>query len=224
MLRPARNLHRSAGALRNTNYHNMLKQYALRYVRVVDTVSHRLGRFSMFIVLFLIGILLYDAISRSVFDSPNLWSIELAQFAMAAYYLLGGGYALKHNAHARMDLFYHKWTLQRKAFVDTCAFAITFIYLSILLYGAIDSTIYAIEYDQRSYSPWKPSLIPVKSIMTIGILVMFLQSIAELIKDILIYKGHDPADLGRQEPGDDERPQSSSDDAATANLAKEAGR
>ena len=175
----------------------MLKKLSLQYVHIVDKVSTAIGRTCMFIVLLMIVILLYESVSRSFFDTPNLWSIELAQFAMAAYYLLGGAYALKHDAHARMDLFYHAWHPRKKALVDAVTFLITLIYLSILLYGAFDNTAYAIEYNQTSYSPWKPSLIPIKMIMTLGIFLMFLQSLAELIKDVLIYKGHAPEDLGR---------------------------
>jgi TRAP-type mannitol/chloroaromatic compound transport system permease small subunit len=156
----------------------------------------------MLIVLGLIAILLYESISRSFFNKPNLWSLEMAQFAMAAYYMLGGAYALKHNAHARMDLFYHTWTPRKKAFADVLTFVITLTYLSLLLYGALDSALYAIEYDQRSYSSWKPSLIPIKAIMTVGVLLMFLQSIAELIKDVLIYNGYPAAELGREEEGE----------------------
>lgn len=182
----------------------MLKNLSLRYVHIVDKVSTHVGKFCMLIVLVLIGILLYESISRSFFDTPNLWSLEMAQFAMAAYYLLGGAYALKHNAHARMDLFYHKWTPQKKAFADIITFLITLTYLSIMLFGAIDNTIYAIEYGQTSYSAWKPSLIPIKVIMTLGIFLMFLQSIAELIKDVFIYKGYPATDFGREMPEEQE--------------------
>ena len=179
----------------------MLKKLSLRYVQIVDRISTRIGIFAMFIVLGLIGILLYESVSRTFFESPNVWSLELAQFAMAAYYLLGGAYALKYNAHARMDLFYHKWSARKKALTDAITFLFTLTYLAVLLYGAFDNTLYAIEYDQKSYTAWKPSLIPIKTIMTFGIALMFLQSLAEVIKDVLIYQGHSPAELGR--PSDD---------------------
>ncbi|MEQ9364153.1 MAG: TRAP transporter small permease subunit, partial [Leptospirales bacterium] len=176
---------------------DMLKKLSLQYVQIVDRFSTRIGIFAMFIVLALIGILLYESTSRTFFDTPNVWSLELAQFAMAAYYLLGGAYALKYNGHARMDLFYHTWSARKKALSDMIMFLVTLTYLSVMLYGAVDNTLYAIEYDQKSYSAWKPSLIPIKLIMTFGIFLMFLQSISELIKDVLIYQGHPPADFGR---------------------------
>jgi hypothetical protein len=38
----------------------------------------------------MMGLLLFESISRTLFDRPHIWVVEMAQFTMAAYYLLGG--------------------------------------------------------------------------------------------------------------------------------------
>jgi len=62
-------------------------------------------------------------------------------------------------------------------------------YLVLLLYGSIDSTIYAISYGERSYSIWRPYMWPIKVIMSFGIFLMLLQAISQFFKDISGAKG-----------------------------------
>jgi hypothetical protein len=63
------------------------------------------------------------------------------------------------------------------------------IYLVCLLIGSISSTRYAIEYDQRKFSQWNPSMIPIKIIMVFGISLMLLQSISTFFKDLAKSRG-----------------------------------
>jgi len=57
-------------------------------------------------------------------------------------------------------------------------------YLVFLLYGGISSIEYAVRYGQVNYTPWAPPLAPIKIIMTIGIVLMLLQTIATFFKDL----------------------------------------
>ena len=62
------------------------------YVRVVDAINRCLGRFIMYGIFFMMGVLLYSSISKTFF-LPAIWTLEVAQFAMVAYYILGGPYS-----------------------------------------------------------------------------------------------------------------------------------
>ena len=62
-------------------------------------------------------------------------------------------------------------------------------YLVVLLIGSISSTIYAIETDQRLFSMWNPSVIPIKVIMVFGIFLMLLQAISMFFKDLAKARG-----------------------------------
>jgi hypothetical protein len=81
------------------------------------------------------------------------WVVEMAQFMMAAYYLLGGGYSMQLDAMCA-------WTCStaagRRAPGDgrclTTAFFLIF-YLVVLLYGGFSSTEYALEYNRRTTPP-----------------------------------------------------------------------
>ena len=165
-------------------------QIAKRYVAVVDRVNYRVGRVMMYFIFVMIGILLWSSISKTFF-LPSLWTLEIAQFAMVAYYILGGPYSIQMGSNVRMDLFYSEWSDKTKAWVDSFTVLFLITYLGVLLWGAIESTQYAIQYGERSYSSWRPYMWPIKVIMCIGIALMLLQTISELIKDIAKIRGEE---------------------------------
>ena len=165
-----------------------MMEFARRYVRIVDAVNYRIGRVMMYGILFLVGVLLWSSISKTFF-LPSLWTLEIAQFAMVAYYILGGPYSIQLGSNVRMDLFYSYWSDRRKAQVDAITVCFLIFYLAVMLYGAWDSTAYSFQYSERSPTAWRPYLWPIKVIMCIGIFLMLLQSISELFKDIAKIRG-----------------------------------
>jgi len=161
----------------------------ITYVRSVDALNRVVGKFSMYLVFVMMGILLLSTIARTTTGSSFEWVMEMAQFTMAAYYLLGGGYSMQLDAHVRMDVFYTRWSLKRRAITDSITILFMIFYLVILLYGGISSTQYALEYGQTNYSAWAPPMAPIKIIMTFGILLMLLQTIATFFRNLAEIKG-----------------------------------
>lgn len=159
------------------------------YVKYVDYASTKFGRFSMYMIFIMIGTLLLGAVTRNILGIPLSWTVEMAQFTITAYYILGGPYSIQMDDHVRMDLIYGLYSDKTKAKIDVFTNIFLLVYLIVLLIGAISSTQYAIEYDQRKFSLWNPSMIPIKIIMTFGILLMILQTVSTFFKDIATSRG-----------------------------------
>ena len=179
------------------------------YVRLVDAVNYRIGRFAMWGLFAIMAILLWSSISKTFFN-PSLWTLEMAQFAMVTYYILGGPYSIQMGSNVRMDLFYSAWSPRRKAAIDACTEFFLVFFLGVLLYGGLGSTAYSFGYWgdepvaffaglltgaeeigrlERSSTAWRPYIWPIKAIMCLGFFLMLLQAIAELIKDIARLRG-----------------------------------
>jgi TRAP-type mannitol/chloroaromatic compound transport system permease small subunit len=159
------------------------------YIRIVDAINYRLGRIVMYGIFVMMAILLWSSFSKT-FLLPSLWTLEMAQFAMVAYFILGGPYSLQMGSNVRMDLFYGEWSDRRKAWTDCFTVFFLLVYLIVLLWGGIDSTLYSFKYGgERSATAWRPYLWPIKVGMCIGIFLMLLQAISELFKDILRLRG-----------------------------------
>lgn len=195
----------------------MLKA-ARAYVRAVDGFNRKLGKIMMWGILVMAGILLWSSASKTFF-TPSHWTLEMAQFAMVAYYVLGGPYSMQIGANVRMDLLYADWSVGKKAWFDTFTVFLLMFYLGVLFYGAVSSTAYSLGYFgsepfsffgtlilefitggpeaaskvlghmERSPTVWRAYLWPIKFIMCIGFFLMLLQSVSELIKDVATIRG-----------------------------------
>jgi len=159
------------------------------FVRAVDAVNTVVGKVTMYLVFGMIGLLLFEPISRTIFDKPLIWSMEVAQFTMAAYWLLGGGYSMILKGHVRMDLLYGRWSEKRQALADVFTGLFLIFYIVLLLFGAYSSIEYAVIYGQRNRSAWAPLMAPIKIIMGTGVLLMLLQAIATWFKDLAKARG-----------------------------------
>ena len=148
------------------------------FVHAVEALNRVVGRFAMYLIFAILGVLLYSSISKTFFV-PAAWTLESAQFLMVAYFLLGGAYSMQLDAHVRMDLFYCNWSPRTRAVVDVITIGFLIFYLVFLLYGGISSTQYALEYNETSYSSWSPPMAPIKILMCI----------ATLFKDIAAARG-----------------------------------
>ena len=138
----------------------------------------------MYLVFVMMFILILSFVTRNIINIPLIWIIEMAQFVMTGYYLLGGGYSMLTDDHVRMDLIYSKFSDKTKALLDSFTSVFLIFYLVVLLIGSISSLTYTIDTNQRLFTAWAPYVWPIKSIMTFGILLMLLQSIAIFFKDL----------------------------------------
>lgn len=159
------------------------------YVRTIDRLSDYVGVVAMYLIFLMVGILLLDAITRNVIDIPLHWCIEAAQFTLAAYYFMGGAKTMKDGDHVRMDLLYERLSERGKHKLDMVTLFCLMFYLVVLLIGSISSLEYAIQTDERRFSMWNPSMIPIKSLMVACIVLMILQTISEFLKHIMALRG-----------------------------------
>jgi len=141
--------------------------FLVSYVRWVDYFSTRFGRLAMYTIFLMIGVLLLGAVTRNILNIPLSWTVEMAQFLMAGYYIVGGAYSMQLNDHVRMDLIYDNCSDRGKARIDSFTNFFLIFYLVCLLVGSISSTIYAIE------------------------ILMLLQGISTWLKDIARWRGLD---------------------------------
>jgi len=159
----------------------MPKSIAL-YIRATDRLSDWTGTLAMYLIFVMVAALLLDAVTRNILDDPLHWCLEFAQFTLAAYYFMGGAKTLKDNDHVRMDLFYENLSARGKARMDLVTVGCLIFYLVVMLIGSVSSLTYSIETNQRLFSIWNPSVVPIKALMVGCIVLMLLQSVGLFFK------------------------------------------
>jgi TRAP-type mannitol/chloroaromatic compound transport system permease small subunit len=161
----------------------------ISYIRYVDAMNRLVGLFAMHLLFVLAAILLTSTLSRLIFGAPFNWALEMSQFLLSAYYLLGGPYAWQQGAHVRMDLLYQNFPVRRRVTTDAITVLFVIFYLAVVFAGGVSSTNYAIVYKQQNYSAWAPLLWPVKLVMTAAVFLLLLQAISSFFKDIAELRG-----------------------------------
>ncbi|MEX4007190.1 TRAP transporter small permease subunit [Neoaquamicrobium sediminum] len=159
------------------------------YVSLMDRLAEFIGAFAKYLIYLMIGVLLFDVVSDKAFGFVQNWTVETAQFTLAAFYFLAGPKTLKDDSHVRLDLIYANLSDRAKAWIDMITIWIVTFYLSVMLWGSISSLQYSWATNQRLPSLWAPSLVPIKVLMTICLVLMILQCFAIFFKDLARARG-----------------------------------
>ncbi len=144
----------------------------------------------MYLLFAIMGVMLWSSASKVV-HLPTNWTLEMAQFLFVAYYLLGAPYSLQLDTNVRMDLIYARFRPRGKALIDILTMFALIFYLVVMLYGAIESTVYSFEVGERSPTAWRPPLWPIKVTICLAFTLMILQAVSIFLKDIATYRGKD---------------------------------
>ncbi len=167
-----------------------MPQWMKTYVRVVEAVNYRVGRFAMYLLFVMMAILLWSSASKVV-HLPANWTLEMAQFTLVAYYLLGAPYSFQLGTNVRMDLLYARLNLRAQALWDVFTVFALLFYLGVMLYGAVESTVYSFEVGERSPTAWRPYLWPIKVIICSSFVLMILQALVHLFRDFAVLRGEE---------------------------------
>lgn len=160
------------------------------YVRWIERINHRVGRFAMYLLFAIMAVMLWSSASK-VAHLPANWTLETAQFLFVAYYLLGAPYSMQLESNVRMDLVYGRLSRRRQLHWDIFTIFALIFYLGVMLYGAVDSTIYAFSINERSPTAWRPPMWPIKLVTCIAFLLLLLQAFAHFFRDLAALRGEE---------------------------------
>ena len=158
------------------------------YVMAIESFVRRMWSGLRWATIAIIVILAYAVFVRHGLGTPSMVAYELAMFTMTAGFILAGGPLLLHDEHVRMDAFYTRWSPRKRAIMDVATFAL-FIYIFIMAITAVDSTMSSFAAGQHTKSIWGPPLWPLKACIAAGCIVLLLQAVANLIRDIATIRG-----------------------------------
>jgi TRAP-type mannitol/chloroaromatic compound transport system permease small subunit len=174
------------------------------WVRAIDRVSEFAGR----TVLWLVGVMVlvgaFNALARytSRWTGVNLSSnayIELQWYLFSLVFLLAASYALKHDAHVRVDVLYGRLGDRGRAWIDllgTLVFLLPFsVFMLVVSWPSV-----AASWRVREVSPDPGGLAryPIKTVILAAFVLLILQGAAEAAKRVQVLRG--ARVLARREP------------------------
>ena len=156
------------------------------FLKFINAVNDRVGKLLSYFLFLFFALLFMEVILRYFFNSPTVWANELAQMLFGAYAILAGGYILLTGGHVNVDILYSRLSKKSRAGLDIFTAVLFFLFCGMLLvYGgslAWDS----LSRFEHSQSAWNPPLYPAKLMIPLAALLLMLQGLAKLIRDIFV--------------------------------------
>jgi len=105
----------------------------LRLEKFFDRFSDLMGWIAGILNLAMLVNVFYDSIMRYFFRSGSIALQEMEWHLFAMVFLFGIAYALKHDGHVRVDVFYDRFSPRWKAIVNIAGTALLLLPLSVLV-------------------------------------------------------------------------------------------
>ncbi|WP_396133611.1 TRAP transporter small permease subunit [Chamaesiphon sp. OTE_75_metabat_556] len=176
----------------------------LNFSRAIDKFTEIVGSSTSIIVLLTVAVGFYNVVARYVgrligIQLSSNALIELQWYLFSLMFFLGFAYILKHGANVRVDFYYANWTKKQQAlldFVGTVLFGIPFCLLGIAVTFHPVLQSWGLLPD-GSWGSWEISpdadglpRAPIKTMIIVAFVTLLLQSIAQAIKYLAVYKGY----------------------------------
>ncbi len=170
-----------------TNYERALAtvpQPAQRLIAALDGVSIWSGKAAAWLLLPMVAALVSEVVMRYCFHSPTIWAMDIAVMMYGINFMISSPFCLQTGGHIRMDFFYSKWSVRRKAGMDLIMYVLLFFPAHIWFLAIGWDFFYAsYQVGERSIlSPWMPLLWPMKLAIPVSMVIILLQGLSETIK------------------------------------------
>lgn len=178
---------------------------------IIDAIAEAGGWLAarLIIVIFVIGILnvILRYYGRAIGETlvTNLW-IDLQWQIYALLFLIGFPYGVKHQLNPRVDFWHVNFTKRRKAWLDLILHSVLLVPFTVLAMRVVwpfAITAMGRRFD-GSWPTWKVWEIwdvsinpdglpvgPIKMMLLVGFVLLGLQAIAEIIRNLMVLLGHD---------------------------------
>ncbi|MGQ9754117.1 MAG: TRAP transporter small permease subunit [Thermaceae bacterium] len=162
----------------------------LRLAQLIDALSEGIGRLVAWLVLIVALLSAGNALMRYALNYSSNAYLEAQWYLFSLIFLLGGSYALKHNAHVRIDLLSNRLSPRAQAWIDLVG---TFLFLLPMTLGMIwlswPWAFNALALREASPDAGGLPRWPIKLVVPLAFGLLLLQGLSEAIKTAAFLTG-----------------------------------
>ena len=174
-----------------------------RFARLIDNFNQALGMSVAWLTMMMVLVQFTVVVLRYTFGYGSIFMQESILYLHGFVFMLGASYALLHDGHVRVDIFYREASPQTKAKIDI--FGIFFFLLPVCTVLFF----YAFPYVAASWANLEGSNetsgIPARFVLKTAILVfcvlMSLQGISIVIHSLNVLLGREAPKAGEEHEG-----------------------
>ena len=157
-----------------------------RFLQAIDRINEQTGKVVSYLILFLVGVILYEILVRYLFNSPTIWAHETSQMIYGAYVILLGGYVLQRGGHVNVDILYHRFKPRTRAIIDLFTWLLFFYFCGLLLWKGGEMAWDSFKVLETEPKAFAPPVYPIKMMIPLGALLILLQGLAKFIRDLTL--------------------------------------
>ncbi len=162
-------------------------------IRGLDGFSEWTGRSIAWLTLLMVLVTFVVVVMRYILNVGNIQLQESIIYMHSFVFLLGAGYTLKHDGHVRVDIFYRPLSERGKAVINIIGTLFLLLPVSLFIFWI------SWEYVQFSWHTMEGSqeaggieaLYLLKTSLLLMPVLMILQGIAELLRNIMVLTGQE---------------------------------
>lgn len=157
-----------------------------KIIEVIDAVNDYVGRCVAVLVLLMTLTAIGVVTLRYAFDTGFVWMQELYVWMHGLLFTLGAGYALRHDRHVRVDIFYAEISPRRKAWVNLLGTTfLLFPMIAVILWTSFPYVLDSWQRFETSYQAGgMKGLFILKTALLLFCLFLFIQGVALLLKNL----------------------------------------
>ena len=155
----------------------------LRFSGLIDAVNRRVGVAVAWLIVVMTVVSALNAISRKLFNVSSNAFLEIQWYLFAAVFMLAAGYTLLSNEHVRVDILNNRLHTRTRLWIELlCTVLFLFPFTLLVLYYGWPYFMRSFESQEWSLNAGGLILWPVKLLIPVGFLLLFLQGVSQLIK------------------------------------------
>jgi TRAP-type mannitol/chloroaromatic compound transport system permease small subunit len=158
--------------------------------RQIDTLTERIGKSAIWIVLIVVLVSTGNAVMRYAFNYSSNALLEIQWYLFGLIFLLCSGYTLLRNEHVRIDLLSAKLSKRGRTWIDILGILFFLMPMAVaILVLSWPVFLHAFESSEMSNSAGGLIVWPARLMIPVGFALLILQGVSELIKRIGFLRG-----------------------------------
>jgi TRAP-type mannitol/chloroaromatic compound transport system permease small subunit len=157
---------------------------AATITRAIDALTRGAGRLTAWLILPMVGSLVWEVAARYAFNAPTVWAYDMTFMLYGTFFMLGSAWTLQHGGHIRTDMYYSRWSPRTRARVDLACYFVLY-FPAIAIFGWLGAEYFWKSFQQNERivtSPWLPIVWPFKFVIPATAVLLLLQGVSESIK------------------------------------------
>lgn len=158
----------------------------MKVLKYIDFINEWVGKVFSNVILIIMLLAIYEVIRRYFFSNPTTWVWEINSHLMCLMGAMAGGYTYLKGSHVSVDILTSRLQPRTRAILSLATAPFFFIFVGCLIWFGAKEAIRSYAVDLRVISQFASPLWPVKSVIPLGGILIFLQGLSGLIRNIRI--------------------------------------